>query len=181
MLFLLYKFANVLNEYAETMQPKQDRLKKIRDIIASNKVNNQDSILEKLAEEGYVITQATLSRDLKILKVSKTPDGVGGYHYVLPEMRLISDLMTNHAVAFGSDTVSCVKSIEFSGQMCVLKTNPGYANMIGSLVDNALSHKLMGTIAGDDTLLLIMRVRTDVNDILADLETILPGISARRI
>ena len=89
--------------------------------------------------------------------------------------------MTNHAVAFGSDTVSGVKSIEFSGQMCVLKTNPGYANMIGSLVDNALSHKLMGTIAGDDTLLLIMRVRTDVNDILADLETILPGISARRI
>lgn len=163
------------------MQPKQDRLKKIREIIASNKVNNQDAILDKLSDEGYSITQATLSRDLKILKVSKTPDGVGGYYYVLPEMRLMNDLITSHHVSYGSDTVSGVKSIEFSGQMCVMKTNPGYANMIGSLVDNSLSHKLMGTIAGDDTLLLVMRVRTDVNDILAELESILPGISTRRI
>ncbi|MCI6768856.1 MAG: hypothetical protein MR597_01490 [Bacteroidales bacterium] len=107
------------------MQPKQDRLKKIREIIASNKVNNQDAILDKLSDEGYSITQATLSRDLKILKVSKTPDGVGGYYYVLPEMRLMNDLITSHPVSYGSDTVSGVKSIEFSGQMCVMKTTPG--------------------------------------------------------
>ena len=164
------------------MNARQDRLNKLRRIITENRAENQEDILSMLAAEGCVVTQATLSRDLKDLKVAKAPDGTGGYHYRLPEMRVTSSssylepLMPN-----GSSTVDGVRSLEFSGQMCVIKTRPGFANMVGSLVDSVLGHKVMGTIAGDDTLLLVMREHSDVEDIITSLEVAVPGISTHRI
>ena len=62
-----------------------------------------------------------------------------------------------------------------------MKTRPGYANMVASVIDNALSHKIMGTIAGDDTILIVLRAETEADEILAEIERIIPGVSARRI
>lgn len=164
------------------MNAKQDRLNKLRRIITANKASNQEELLALLSAEGCVVTQATLSRDLKALKVAKAPDGTGGYHYRLPEMRVATQTMLQEPLQpYGIHTVEGVRSLEFSGQMCVIKTRPGYANMIGSLVDSVLGHKVMGTIAGDDTLLIVMREHSDLEDIVTALEAAVPGISSHRI
>ena len=189
---MLHKFASVLYKYALTeqdpyyktnlrtavMTPKQERLDKLRNLITSNKISNQEGLLAMLAEEGVCVTQATLSRDLKELKVAKTPDGAGGYNYRLP----YSQHTFNASNAGGTAHFSSgVRSIEFSGQMCVLKTIPGYANMVASILDAALGRGIMGSIAGDDTLLIIVREGTDYKALLSEMEAVIPGISSRRI
>lgn len=166
----------------KTMNPKQKRLDILRKLIVSTKAASQEDILPKLAAEGFVVTQATLSRDLKELKVAKMPDGFGGYRYVLPEMASAAVNLHRAASSSGRDHVlEGIISLEFSGQMCVLKTRPGYANMIAAILDAPLNAKIMGSIAGDDTILLVLRENTDHEAISADMETVIPGISARRI
>ena len=134
------------------MSLRQKRLEILRKIIFSSKVGNQEELLSMLADNGIVVTQATL----------ETP----GVSYRAHE---------------ASHIISGIRSIEFSGQAGVLKTRPGYANMVASVIDNALSHKIMGTIAGDDTILIVLRAETEADEILAEIERIIPGISARRI
>ncbi len=163
------------------MNLKQKRLDILGRIIASSKAGNQEDILSMLEAEGFVVTQATLSRDLKELKVAKMPDGQGGYRYVLPEGT--SSQKKNVPVIPVSENHigSGVVSIEFSGQMCVLKTRPGYANMIAAIIDGPLNSGIMGSIAGDDTILLILREKTDAEMIMSEMERVIPGISVRRI
>ena len=110
--------------------------------------------MEQLREKGFAITQATLSRDLKVLKVAKTPLSNGAYKYVLPpQIKPISDELTS--LNFTSH--GAVLSLDFSGNLAVLKTKPGYANAIAWDIDNRISHEVLGTIAGDDTVLIIPR------------------------
>lgn len=165
------------------MSLRQKRLEMLRKIIFSSKVGNQEELLSMLADNGIVVTQATLSRDLKELQVSKTPDAAGEYRYRLPED--MPSVLETPGVFYraheASHIISGIRSIEFSGQAGVLKTRPGYANMVASVIDNALSHKIMGTIAGDDTILIVLRAETEADEILAEIERIIPGISARRI
>ncbi len=165
------------------MNLKQKRLDTLRKLIASNSAGNQEDILMMLAEKGFVVTQATLSRDLKELQVVKTPDASGEYRYVLPEaMRsVLEEARHSYSAQESSHIISGVRSIEFSEQAGVIKTRPGYANMVASVIDGVLLHKVMGTIAGDDTILLILRAETDADAILAEIETVIPGMTARRI
>lgn len=165
------------------MSLRQKRLEMLRKIIFSSKVGNQEELLSMLADNGIVVTQATLSRDLKELQVAKTPDAAGEYRYRLPED--MPSVLETPGVSYraheASHIISGIRSIEFSGQAGVLKTRPGYANMVASVIDNALSHKIMGTIAGDDTILIVLRAETEADEILAEIERIIPGISSRRI
>ncbi len=151
------------------MSLRQKRLEMLRKIIFSSKVGNQEELLSMLADNGIVVTQATLSRDLKELQVAKTPDAAGEYRYRLPED--MPSVLETPGVSYraheASHIISGIRSIEFSGQAGVLKTRPGYANM--------------GTIAGDDTILIVLRAETEADEILAEIERIIPGISARRI
>ena len=160
------------------MNPKVKRIEALRKLISSNRASNQEDILAMLAEEGYVVSQATLSRDLQKLKVAKTPDGKGGYSYYLLGHGDESSVQEVPSISHAS---SGIISIEFSGQFGVIKTRPGYANMIGTIVDSALKHKIMGTIAGDDTLLMLLREGTAPDYILSSLEDVITGISVRRI
>lgn len=163
------------------MTPKQKRIDMLRRLIVSSNAGNQEDILSMLEAEGYPVTQATLSRDLKELKVAKMPDGLGGYRYVLPEMAPAAGNTPNANVAGREHIISGIISVEFSGQMCVIKTRPGYANMIAAILDAPLNAKIMGSIAGDDTIFMVLRAGTDADAISADMETVIPGISVRRI
>ena len=165
------------------MNLKQKRLDTLRKLIASNAAGNQEDILMMLAAKGFVVTQATLSRDLKELQVAKTPDASGEYRYVLPETMhsMLEEARHSYSAQESSHIISGVRSIEFSGQAGVIKTRPGYANMVASVIDSVLAHKVMGTIAGDDTILLILRAETDADAILAEIEPVIPGMTARRI
>lgn len=160
------------------MIPKKVRLNRLTDIIKSNRVSNQEELLTMLAKWGCNVTQATLSRDLKELRVSKMADGLGGYYYRLPYAQHPADAEGRSDVSFAFKGVC---SIEISGQMCVIKTIPGYANMIASILDASLGHEIMGSIAGDDTIFIIIRVGLDTDELLSAMESVMPGIASLRI
>jgi transcriptional regulator of arginine metabolism len=129
-------------------------------------------LLQFLCEEGFTVTQATLSRDLKYLKVGKVPDGRGGYIYTF----------SDSASKVGSDK-SLVDdfrmgfiSLEFSGNQGVVKTLPGHANSVAFAIDNLDIREVLGTIAGDDTILLIPRDGVSRNQMFQALQDHIPGL-----
>ena len=128
------------------MEGKQDRLQRINDIIKSQKISGQEELLNILIAEGYVTTQSTLSRDLKSLKVAKISDENGAYYYVIKE-----NLQSVHSLEGG------LQSIDFSGNMVVIKTLPGYANPLAVLIDGYKHNMLLSSVAGDDTILIVMK------------------------
>lgn len=153
------------------MKNKNNRLKTISEILRTHVVASQEELLNLLKEQHCEVTQATLSRDLKQLKVAKTPLSNGGYKYVLPTynkpLPSVSDTFLENPLAKGA-----ILSLEFSGQLGVIKTKPGYANAIAWDIDNRSSDYILGTIAGDDTILIIPREgisREDVTEIIKEI------------
>ncbi len=158
-------FAPNLNNYA-FMKNKRNRLQVISEILRSTVVGSQEELLKMLSERQCEVTQATLSRDLKLLKVAKTPLSNGTYKYILPSYNkpLPNQGAFNTLIAHGA-----VLSLEFSGQLAVVKTKPGYASAIAWDIDNKATEQVLGTIAGDDTILVIPRegiTREDILDML---------------
>ena len=109
------------------MRERHNRLAVVKELIKNNRIDNQDMLLEMLRVEGYSVTQATLSRDLKMLKVGKISDGWSGYYYSLPD----SDLVSESEKSYIQDVRRGILSIEFSGNFGVIKTRPGHANSVG--------------------------------------------------
>jgi transcriptional regulator of arginine metabolism len=143
------------------------RQQAILDIIQSGPVYSQEELARRLREAGISSTQATLSRDLNSLKISKIP----GEGYVVP--------VKNHLPT--TDLASGVLRIQFSGQMAVLKTRPGMASAVAALIDTQVLSPIIGTLAGDDTILLIGRVDATQADILDALVPFFPEIKTRVI
>lgn len=138
------------------MRNKKDRLVAIREIIQSQCISNQEELLRELVKRGYEVTQATLSRDLKQMRVSKVATREGGYMYVMPDVA--STFKGNAAPRFvPKHTVVGVISIECSNVLIVIRTKPGYASSIAYNLDMSSLPEVMGTLAGDDTVLVIPR------------------------
>lgn len=151
------------------MKNKRNRLQIISEILRTNVLGSQEELLKLLSERQCEVTQATLSRDLKLLKVAKTPLSNGTYKYVLPSYNkpLPSQGTFNAFQSHGA-----VVSLEFSGQLAVVKTKPGYASAIAWDIDNKAGEKVLGTIAGDDTILVIPREGITRDEILEMLNII---------
>jgi transcriptional regulator of arginine metabolism len=148
----MHTFAAVLHKY--TTMNKTKRLLEIRKIIQSQKIGSQDELLAILNTRGYDYTQATLSRDLKYLRVGKLPDSVKGMVYVLPDGGNLQHAELPQSV---SDQPTGFVSIEFNSNMAVIKTLPGFASSLAYRIDGMNSFEILGTIAGDDTILVIGR------------------------
>lgn len=150
------------------MKERNKRLEAIKEIIAHTTIGSQDNLLESLIDKGFNVTQATLSRDLKQLKITKilTDDGI--YKYVIP--------FTNYANKTIGNTREII-SIDFSGQLAVIKTRAGYANGIASDIDHQLAELILGTIAGDDTILLIPKEGITRNTITTAIRSFMTIIS----
>ncbi len=144
------------------MKNKRNRLQVISEILRANVVGSQEELLRLLNERNYEVTQATLSRDLKQLKVAKTPLANGTYKYVLPPVNKPMAVEGN----MNSFSTEAILSTEFSGTLAVIKTKPGYANAIAWDIDSKAQYEVLGTIAGDDTVLLIPREGITREDIL---------------
>lgn len=127
------------------MRNRKQRVELIVDLIRARRIGSQDELSALLAEYGFNTTQATLSRDLKKLKITKVPADGGGYTYVLPEE---SD---SEADPRESST------LEFSGNMAVVKTRNGYATGLAYDIDMSGADEILGTIPGTDTILIVMR------------------------
>ena len=152
---------------------KTARHQAIRKIITEHKIGGQEELLSHLARKGFHLTQATLSRDLRALKIAKAADIHGTYHYVLPQIanNPVHPILTNREKIQQGGI-----SIEFSGQFAVLKTRPGYANGIAADIDGKQIPEIMGTIAGDDTVLLILRENISKNHIMDILSGFIPNL-----
>jgi transcriptional regulator of arginine metabolism len=155
------------------MKNRTQRLLAIRRIISEKRIGNQEDLLKMLKNQGYDFTQATLSRDMKILKVAKVADPELGYIYVLPEGAKVEPQIENPRVNFLADGF---RDLQFSGNLAVMRTMPGYANSIAVVIDAANPFEIVGTIAGDDTILLIMREGVSRNDLIQSLIMIMPRL-----
>ncbi len=131
------------------MSTKKERLDAICHIIQTKTICNQEELLRALEEGGFQVTQATLSRDIKQLKVSKVHDANGDYVYHLGEY--------SPSVQTAVPQTAQRSTIEFSGNLAVVRTRPGYAMGIASDIDLHAPHEILATIAGDDTILIIPR------------------------
>ena len=130
------------------MSARKERLDAICRIIQEKAISNQEELLKELMNSGFSLTQATLSRDIKQLKIAKVHNGEGDYVYRLPQEEV--------AKAF-SQVDRQLPYVEFSGNLAVIRTRPGYAMGIASDIDNHSRKEILATIAGDDTILVIPR------------------------
>ena len=158
------------------MKNKNSRLDSIKMIISSKEVGSQEELLSELAKEGFRLTQATLSRDLKQLKVAKAASMNGNYVYVLPNNTMYTR-MTEPQSASEMLRHNGFVSIEFSANIAVIKTRPGYASSLAYDIDMHNFHEIIGTIAGDDTIMLVVRENTLRTAVLEALSTIIPNIN----
>ena len=138
------------------MKSKNSRLDAIKIIISSKEIGSQDELLHELQKEGFRLTQATLSRDLKQLKVAKAASMNGNYVYVLPNNTMYKR-MTDQQSATEMMRFNGFVSIDFSGNIAVIKTRPGYASSLAYDIDTHDFDEILGTIAGDDTIMLVIR------------------------
>jgi len=152
------------------------RLARLRQIIETRKIGSQEMLLQILHAEGFAVTQATLSRDLKLLKVGRVPDGKAGYLYTFSE----PGLKAASEKALIEDFRRGFLSIEFSGSYAVIKTLPGHANSVAFALDNLNLREVLGTIAGDDTILVIPRDGVDRGMLLGVLKARIPGLEESR-
>ncbi|MCK5007144.1 MAG: ArgR family transcriptional regulator [Spirochaetales bacterium] len=147
------------------------RLARLRHIIETRKITSQEVLLNFLSEEGFKVTQATLSRDLKYLKVAKMPDNASGYVYILPDKE-----QTVEEAALPEPGFNGLISMNFAQGMAILRTLPGHAGSIAYTIDGLDAYEIAGTIAGDDTILLIPRDGVTRSDLVNLLKIRMPGL-----
>lgn len=152
------------------MRERQKRLKAIKRIIREERIDNQEALLRHLETEGFHVTQATLSRDLKLLKVGKQAVGNEGYFYSLPSEEIRREQERNYAIDFARGYVS----IDFTGTFAVIRTLNGHADSVAIAIDNLNIDAVMGTVAGDDTVFAALRDGTDREQFLEALRQRVP-------
>ena len=154
------------------MKNKTNRLHAIRMIVQNNVISSQEELLGKLRESGFDVTQATLSRDLKQMNVAKAPTGDGGHAYVLPTDPLYERIYQAKA-AYEKQIHSGYVSLQFSGNMAVIKTRPGYASGIAYEIDERRMRSVIATVGGDDTVLVILAEGVSRDEVQRELSAFL--------
>ena len=153
------------------MKVRQSRLKAIKQLIKDNIIESQDDLLALLQKENYEVTQATLSRDLKLLKVGKVPDGQDGYKYALPD-----EENGENEMIYVQDFLRGYISIDFSGNIVVIKTFPGHANTVCNAIDNLNMEEVLGTVAGDNCMFACLREGVTHEEFMRKLKEHIPEL-----
>ncbi len=154
------------------MKDRLARLKAIKQLIKNNRIANQDELLTCLKKSGFDVTQATLSRDLKLLKVGKVSDGNGGYIYTLPG----DDERQESAQIFAQDFLRGYVSIDWSGNIVVIKTFGGHADSVSNALDCLNMDEILGTVAGDNCIFACLRAGVTGEQFMAALKQRIPDI-----
>ena len=157
------------------MKVKNNRLEALRLINSSQQLGSQDELLNALQKEGFKLTQATLSRDLKQLKVAKAASMSGHYVYVLPNETMYKRVSTPNSIREMMKVPGFV-SINFSGNMGIIKTRPGYASSIAWNIDNSDIPEILGTIAGDDTIFIVIKEGVSHQQVVEALSDFVPNM-----
>ena len=154
------------------MKEKNNRLETLKLLISSQEIGCQEDLLKALSAEGFHITQATLSRDLKQLKVAKAASINGKYTYVLPNETMYKRVTTPRT-AREMMKVSGFQSVSYSGNLGVMKTRPGYASSIAYNIDNGGIVQILGTISGNDTIFIAFREPYDEEEMTRRMQSVI--------
>ena len=131
---------------------KSKRQQKITDIIKNVGVETQDELISHLRDAGYDVTQATVSRDIREMKITKAQGTDGRYTYILPD-----DGKNDGTAVYGVTISHSLKSAACAGNIVVLKTYPGLADAVAAGVDSQKSDEVLGCVAGDDTIIVVTK------------------------
>ncbi len=140
-----------------------NRHSKILEIISSENISTQEELTNKLRSFGYDVTQATVSRDIKKLRIVKTVNHMGESHYVAP---VADEGDASNYNLFASSVIS----VRIAQNLVVIKTLSGMAQAVGAVVDSVHLPQSLGSIAGDDTLMVIAENIEDANAIYKTLQ-----------
>ena len=131
---------------------KRIRQEKMLELISKYEIDTQDELIERLRESGFEVTQSTVSRDIRELKISKMTTGKGTYRYVLPKQTAPASNMK-----FNSALIDALISVDYACNIVVLKTHAGLANAVAVGLDSMHLENILGCVAGDDTIMLVSR------------------------
>jgi transcriptional regulator of arginine metabolism len=145
---------------------KAIRHARIKDIIENTVVETQEELAESLRKQNIEVTQATVSRDIKELMLIKIPTGDGRYRYAYPLEKNIVFSKNRMARMFQDSVIG----LNYSENIIVIKTLPGTANAVASTLDYAKWPEIIGTVAGDDNILVVIKPIEAVPQILRKLE-----------
>ena len=146
---------------------KNARQNKILELIEEYEISTQEALIQKLAECGFDSTQTTISRDIRQLRLIKGPTGRGTYKYVAPEVR-----HGNDAPGHNSALIDAVIKIEAAQNVIVVKTMSGMANAIAVCIDSLKIHDIIGSVAGDDTVLLVLKTTEKAEAVEIELKNV---------
>ena len=156
------------------MKERIARLKMVCKLIKNHKIKSQDTLLSFLLKEGFTVTQATLSRDLKVLKVGKISDGQGGYVYFLPGDEERQEKVRTYIHDFLQGYIS----IDWSGNIVVVKTYSGHSDPVALALDSFGIDEVLGTIAGrDNTVAVFLREGASGEAFMKRMKEIIPELS----
>lgn len=146
---------------------KNARQQMILELIRKYDIDTQETLIDRLAEVGFQATQTTVSRDIKQLKLVKGMTHKGAYKYILSEVKSIGG-----APVLNSALTDSVIKIEAAENIVVVKTLPGMANAIGVCIDSLQEECIVGSVAGDDTMLIVVKTAELAKALESELENI---------
>lgn len=146
---------------------KKARHEVILSLIEKENIGTQEALLERLIEEGFSVTQATISRDIKALRLIKTPTGDGEYKYVYVQKE-----SEDYTQKYYSILSHSVVSVNYAGNMAVVKCYTGMAQAACTAVDSIVTDKIVGTLAGDDTIFVLCKDEGAASDLKKRIEKI---------
>ncbi len=149
---------------------KSQRHQMIMKLVSEKHIDTQESLQDELAAHGFNVTQATVSRDIKELSLIKTISADGSYIYSIPSLRKSGMKQESSPVlSFISDSVL---SVDYAGYTVVLKCQVGMAQAVCAKLDSTEIENVVGTLAGDDTIFILMRTENDAQRLLKELSSI---------
>lgn len=158
------------------MKKRKSRLPVIIDILTHNSIGSQEELSKQLAIRGYIVTQATLSRDLKMLRTTKVATDMGGYRYVIADSSHMSaEPFAKTQSTAQSSLHPAALSCTISGDIVVIKTRNGYASGLAYDIDMLESPHILGTIPGADTVFAVVNEHSSRSDLYALFSSFLPN------
>lgn len=131
---------------------KRNRQEKMLELISRYEIDTQDELIARLRDCGFEVTQATISRDIRELKIAKMMTGKGSYRYVLPKQTA-----SGAGQKFSTALIDSIVSVDSACNIVVIKTYPGLANAVAVGIDNLNFSQILGCVAGDDTIMIATR------------------------
>ena len=143
---------------------KNRRQRRILEIVSNETIGTQKELAERLQQEGFETTQATISRDIKELLLVKVNIGGDRYKYVIAQETPVTDAKLRRVLR------EFILSYDYSENLLILNTAPGNANTVASAIDRARWPQVIGTLAGDDTVMLVIKPKEAVQEVVEKIE-----------